>query len=78
MKKLGKAKAYVIAITLTFVMFLVVVGLRFLDKHDGLPIGAFLTAIVSMTTAYIGVEMANNGVRGKYFNDGVRKVDEEQ
>jgi len=32
------------------------------------PSGTFLTAVVSLVGAYITLDVANNGVKGKFFN----------
>ena len=32
------------------------------------PAGIFLTAVVSLVGAYITLDVANNGVKGKFFN----------
>jgi len=30
-----------------------------------------LTAVVALVSAYIGLQVANNGVRGKFFNESL-------
>jgi len=43
------------------------------------PVTEALTAIVALTTAYIGGNVVDNGVKGKYYqeglNDGTRPKD---
>jgi len=73
--RLGKSAAFVICTVCISAMFLILAGMKFLGKADGFPIGVFLTAIVSMGTAYIGLEVTNNGVRGKCFNENIAKLD---
>jgi len=34
-----------------------------------------LTAIVTLVSAYIGLQVANNGVKGKFFNPDLYKAD---
>jgi uncharacterized protein YacL len=34
-----------------------------------------LAAIVTLVSAYIGLQVANNGVKGKFFNPGLYKAE---
>jgi len=73
--KLGKSAAFIICMIIISTMFLALVFIQFVGKANGFPIGAFLTVVVGMGTAFIGLEVTNNGVRGKYFNQEVAKID---
>ena len=67
--------------TLAFIMSLAAItlfglaALVFPDKMAAEPLKAVLTAIVSLATAYIGLQVANNGVRGKFFNQALYDSD---
>jgi hypothetical protein len=37
------------------------------DTVDELPVGALITGMVSITAGYIGLQVANNGVTGKFY-----------
>jgi uncharacterized protein (DUF983 family) len=65
-----KGKAFVICIIAIMVIFsslFVLVAVK--DKDISfIPVAAGLTAIVSITTAYMGIQMANNGIKGHNWN----------
>jgi hypothetical protein len=48
----------------------------FFDKVKELPVAETLTALVGIGTTYIGLQVANNGVRGKYFEPELQRIDE--
>jgi hypothetical protein len=57
----------VISIMVIFSSLFVLVIVK--DKDLSLiPVAAGLTAVVSITTAYMGIQMANNGVKGHNWN----------
>jgi len=38
-------------------------------------LNAVLTAVVSLVSAYIGLQVINNGVKGKFFNEDLYKTE---
>jgi hypothetical protein len=50
------------------------------DDADSVPVGTLVTGIVGVTTAYIGLQVTNNGVIGKFYrpelDDRVRRGSE--
>ena len=66
--KISKTKAFILCLISIAVMFLTLIGLQFLGKATDFPIAGFLTAVVTICTAYLGIEVANNGVKGKHWN----------
>jgi len=43
-------------------------GLAFIWPERITALSPVLTAIVTLVSAYIGLQVANNGVKGKFFN----------
>jgi len=43
-------------------------GLAFIWPERDAALTPVLTAIVTLTSAFIGLQVANNGVKGKFFN----------
>jgi hypothetical protein len=68
--KITKGKAFLIcfiAIMIIFLCLFVLVVVK--DKDLSLiPTAACLTAIVTVTTTFMGIQMADNGVKGKNFS----------
>ena len=59
-------------------------GLAFVFPNNATPLGTILAAIVSLVGAYIGLQVANNGVKGKFWNqqmfdceNGLRRFDDQ-
>jgi hypothetical protein len=65
--KISKSAALIIAVIILFVMF-ILLYLKAADITD-IPTGAFITGIVTLIAGYIGLGVANNGVKGKYWNN---------
>jgi hypothetical protein len=65
-----KGKAFILCVIAVMVIFLCVfVLVTIKDKDlDIIPVTACLTAIVTATTAFMGIQMANNGVKGHNWN----------
>jgi len=67
---MNKGKAFIACLVMVMVIFLstfLYVAIK--DKGaDFIPVTACLTALVSVTTAYMGIQMANNGVKGHNWN----------
>ena len=78
MKKISKSGAFVFGMVCILIMFAAVIISHFLDKALNFPVGLFLTAVVGLVTSYMGIDVANNAARGKYFNENVAKLDAEQ
>ena len=69
-RRITKGKAFVlcfIAIMVIFLCMFILAAIKDKDLAD-IPIAACLTAIVSVTTAFMGIQMANNGVKGHNWN----------
>lgn len=60
--KLTKGRAYLVSTTASLVVGVVAMAFGY-DSS-----GATLAAIVSISVAYIGGNVADNGVKGRYFN----------
>lgn len=61
---MSKAAALIVGLSI-----IVLFGLLAVFYPDGsAPLGTILTAVVSLTGGYIGLQVVNNGVRGKFFN----------
>jgi len=71
-----KAFAFTLSVILIMFMFciLIVMYLKKIDVKD-FPTGAFLTAIVAITTSYMGIQVVNNGVLGKCYRKEVAELD---
>lgn len=52
------------------ICIMVVFGVCVLNKKLDIT-AAVLTAIVTLTTTYMGVQAADNGIKGKFFNSGL-------
>jgi hypothetical protein len=65
-----KGKAFGLCLLAVMVIFLCVFLLVALKGGELsiIPVTACLTAVVTVTTAYMGIQTANNGVKGKYWN----------
>jgi hypothetical protein len=61
-----KGKAFVLCLAAVMVIFLCVFGLVALKDGElaTIPVGSCLAAIVTATTAFMGIQVANNGVKG--------------
>jgi len=80
MGKVSKGAAFVFGMISIISLFLIVAVISIFKLADtnNLMVAAFLTAIVGMVTSYMGIDVANNAARGKYFNENVAKLDAEQ
>jgi len=77
MKKVSKGAAFIFGMICIIGMFIAVITAHILEKAVNFPVGLFLTAVVGLVTSYMGIDVANNAARGKYFNEGVAKLDAE-
>jgi len=77
MRKLTKGAAFVFGMVSILAMFALVVAVSVfkLATSNELMVAAFLTAIVGLVTSYMGIDVANNAARGKWFNQGVAELD---
>ncbi|MCL2722005.1 MAG: hypothetical protein FWD47_11795 [Treponema sp.] len=66
--KISKTMAFIFCMSAIGAMFIITAALHLFNKYEGFPIGAFLTATVSMGTSYMAIQVTNNGVKGKYWN----------
>jgi hypothetical protein len=80
MKKLSKGGAFIFGMISILSVFLIVVVVSIFDltNTNELMIAAFLTAIVGMVTSYMGIDVVNNGVRGKCYRQEVADLDAKQ
>jgi len=59
-------------------MFLGMTVMSIYDKPtDSIRIGDFLFAIVGIGTTYVGLQVANNGVKGKYYREELSEKESE-
>ena len=67
-----KGTAYIIGLVLLMVIFgsMYVHGVIIRDMKD-VPTIAIIAAIVSLTGGFIGLQVANNGVKGKTWNQAM-------
>jgi len=75
MKKISKGFAFVFGMICIIVMFMAILVLHAFEKATTFPAGLFLTAVVGLVTSYMGIDVANNAARGKYFNESVAELD---
>lgn len=70
---MSKGKAFILCFIAIMIIFLGMFALVVVkDKElENIPITACLTAIVSATTAYMGIQVANNGVKGHNWNQNM-------
>jgi hypothetical protein len=52
--------------------------LSFIFPGMAVTLGPILTAIVAIVTAYFGLQVANNGVKGKFFNQALYDAEHPQ
>jgi len=75
MIKISKGNAFIIGMCCIIGMFAVMVLLHLFKMSADFPIGAFLTAAAGLATTYMGIDVANNAARGKFFNENIAKLD---
>jgi len=77
MKKISKGFAFIFGMVCILIMFIVVGTLHYFEKAVNFPVGLFLTAVVGLVTSYMGIDVANNAARGKYYKKEVAELDAE-
>ena len=77
MKKVTKGAAFVFGMCCMMSMFLIVVTVHIfkLAEANELMVGSFLMGIGGLVTSYMGIDVANNAARGKWFNQSVADLD---
>jgi len=75
MAKISKGTAFILGMCCIGGMFVVMIVLHIIGKSSDFPIGVFLTAFVGLPTTYMGIDVANNAARGKFFNPEIPKLD---
>jgi len=66
---MSKGTAFVMCYIAIVFIFCAMGAIGVLQADLGaIPAGACLTALCSITAGYIGLQVANNGVRGHYWN----------
>jgi len=68
---MSKAIALIIGLSLIVIFG----GLAFAFPDNSGHLGTVLTAVVTLVSAYIGLQVVNNGVRGKFFNSDLYEVE---
>lgn len=68
MRRVTKGSAFLYALLALLVIALTGLALG----HD--PVTEALTAIVALTTAYITGNVADNGVKGRFYNEGLKEA----
>lgn len=66
MSKSGAFVTIVLCVMLVFVGALIMVCR---GKITDLPVGVTVGALVTMGTTYVGLQVANNGVKGKFYRE---------
>lgn len=75
--RLHKGTAFLITVGAIMVGFLLEWIALLLERTDRLSVGALFGALVGIGTTYVGLQVANNGVRGKYYEKGIAEADAE-
>jgi len=77
MSKVTKGAAFIFGMISILSLFLIVAAIVIfkLAAANELMVAAFLTAIVGLVTSYMGIDVANNAARGKYFRPEVAELD---
>ncbi len=77
---MSKSGAYVFAMCAIIGIFLACVGLLLIGKIDPalLPVGVCLASVCTISGGFIGFQVANNGVKGKWFNAGLVEKEEQK
>jgi len=80
MGKVTKGAAFIFGMISILSLFLIVAAIVIfkLAAANELMVAAFLTAIVGLVTSYMGIDVVNNGVRGKCYNENIPKIDAER
>jgi len=64
-----KGAAFAVCVAAVMVVFMSLFALAVkIGDAAVIPAAAILTALVTVTTAYMGIQMANNGVKGHNWN----------
>ena len=66
---LGKSAAFIIGLVCIIAMFILVIVLP--SRVSDNTVNSFLIAIVTLVSGYIGLRVANNGVKGRCFSSGL-------
>jgi arginine exporter protein ArgO len=76
-KKVSKGAAFVFGMCCMMGMFLIVVAVHIfkLAEANDLMVGSFLMGIGGLVTSYMGIDVANNAARGKYYKAEVAELD---
>jgi len=76
-KRVTKGAAFVFGMCCMMGMFIIVVAVHIfkLAEANELMVGSFLMGIGGLVTSYMGIDVANNAARGKWFNQGVADMD---
>jgi len=81
---ISKGNAFLICVILVMIIFLCLYVLVIAKDEDIklIPVGMCLSAVVGATTAYMGIQMANNGIKGRNWNqdmfDSENKTEEKK
>jgi hypothetical protein len=62
---MNKGKAYIICMGCLTAIFFCLLMVH--AEPAAIPVGAVITGMVTITTAYIGLQVTNNGVIGKFY-----------
>jgi predicted neutral ceramidase superfamily lipid hydrolase len=74
--KVSKGAAFMAVIICIMLVFIIAALMVILGKLTDIYVAAVLTALVTMGTTYVGLQVANNGVRGKWFREEIQQIDE--
>jgi len=76
-RKITKGAAFIFGMVSILSMFLLVIIISIfkLTATNEIMIGSFLTAVVGLVTSYMGIDVANNAARGKFYRPEVAELD---
>jgi len=78
-KSLEKSKAFKMCFWAALCIFAAMFVLGAISgDYSVIPVPACLAALCSITGGYIGIQVANNGVKGKFWNPDMFKAENPQ
>jgi hypothetical protein len=76
--ELSKGRAFTMCFWAIIFIFCVMCAIGVVSKDlDLIPVAACLTALCSITGGYIGFQVANNGVKGAWWNNDMATFERE-
>jgi len=66
------------ALTIGLIIIALFGGLAFIFPNNAAHLGTILWAVVTLSSGYIGLQVINNGVKGKFFNPELYDVENKE